>query len=73
MARHGEDAYPVSRFVLDRARALLMTRGGLVRRLGYLELPYRPHRAQPRSNNRQRAGRDVGSAGRCPDCSARPR
>src|SRR4051812_31294124 len=34
-ARFGEDAYPVGRFVLDRARALGIGRTELVRRLCY--------------------------------------
>ena len=34
-ARFGEDTYPIGRFILDRARALGMSRSQLVRRLGY--------------------------------------
>jgi hypothetical protein len=34
-ARFGEDIYPIGRFILDRARALGMSRTELVRRLGY--------------------------------------
>jgi hypothetical protein len=37
-ARFGEGAYPVGRFVLDRARALGMTRTELVRRLCYPDI-----------------------------------
>jgi hypothetical protein len=37
-ARFGEDIYPLGRFVLDRARALGMSRTELVRRLGYLHI-----------------------------------
>ena len=36
--RHGEDAYPIGRFILDRAKALGFSRTDLVRRLGYREL-----------------------------------
>jgi hypothetical protein len=38
LARFGEDKYPIDRFILDRARALGLSRRGLVRRLGYREL-----------------------------------
>jgi hypothetical protein len=34
-ARFGEDTYPIGRFILDRARALGLSRTELVRRLGY--------------------------------------
>jgi hypothetical protein len=34
-ARFGEDAYPIGRFILERAEALGMSRTELVRRLGY--------------------------------------
>jgi hypothetical protein len=37
-ARFGEDAYPVGRFVLDRARVLGLTRTDLVRRLCYPDI-----------------------------------
>ena len=37
-ARFGEDAYPVGRFVLDRARALGIGRTELVRRLCYPDI-----------------------------------
>jgi hypothetical protein len=37
-ARFGEDAYPIGRFVLDRARALGMGRTELVRRLCYPDI-----------------------------------
>jgi hypothetical protein len=37
-ARHGEDGYPISRFILERARALGVSRTELVRRLGYLQI-----------------------------------
>ena len=33
--RFGEDRYPIGRFILDRARALGITRSDLVHRLGY--------------------------------------
>ena len=33
--RFGEDAYPISRFLVDRAQALRLTRSDLARRLGY--------------------------------------
>jgi hypothetical protein len=32
--RFGEDKYPIGRFILERARALGMSRNDLVRRLG---------------------------------------
>jgi hypothetical protein len=35
MVRHGDDAYPLGRVILDRARTALIARGELVRRLGY--------------------------------------
>jgi hypothetical protein len=35
-ARHGEDVYPIGRFILDRARALGLSRTELLRRLGYV-------------------------------------
>lgn len=34
-ARYREDAYPISRLILDRARTLELTRGDLAARLGY--------------------------------------
>jgi hypothetical protein len=37
-ARFGEDAYPIGRFVLDRAKALEFGRTDLVRRFGYSDL-----------------------------------
>ena len=37
-ARFGEDNYPIGRFILDRARALGMSRSELVHRLGYREI-----------------------------------
>ena len=37
-ARHEEDAYPIGRFILERARALGMSRTELVRRLGYRQI-----------------------------------
>ena len=37
-ARFGEDAYPIGRFILERARALGMSRTELVRRLGYCQI-----------------------------------
>jgi hypothetical protein len=33
-ARHGEDVYPIGRFILDRTRALGLSRTELLRRLG---------------------------------------
>ena len=36
--RHGEDAYPVGRFILARAQALRLSRRELVRRLGYRKI-----------------------------------
>jgi hypothetical protein len=42
--RFGEDQYPIGRFVLERARALGLSRSGLVRRFGYADLG-RGHRA----------------------------
>jgi hypothetical protein len=38
LARFGEDKYPIGRFILDRARALGLSRTDLVRRLGYRDL-----------------------------------
>ena len=37
-ARLGEDNYPIGRFILERARALKVSRGELVRRLGYRDI-----------------------------------
>jgi hypothetical protein len=37
-ARFGEDAYPLGRFILDRARALGISRSELVSRLGYRQI-----------------------------------
>jgi hypothetical protein len=37
-ARFGEDKYPIGRFILDRARALGLSRTDLVHRLGYRDL-----------------------------------
>jgi hypothetical protein len=37
-ARVGEDHYPIGRFIVDRARALGMSRSDLVRRLGYRDI-----------------------------------
>jgi hypothetical protein len=37
-ARFGEDAYAIGRFILERARALGMSRTELVRRLGYSQI-----------------------------------
>jgi hypothetical protein len=37
-ARVGEDHYPIGRFILDRARALGISRSDLVRRLGYRDI-----------------------------------
>jgi hypothetical protein len=37
-ARFGEDVYPIGRFILDRARALGISRSELVRRLGYSQI-----------------------------------
>jgi len=37
-ARHGEDVYPIGRFILDRARALGLSRTELLRRLGYRKI-----------------------------------
>jgi len=37
-ARHGEDTYPIGRFILDRARALGLSRTELVRLLGYRQI-----------------------------------
>jgi hypothetical protein len=34
-ARFGEEKYPIGRFILERARALGMSRNDLVHRLGY--------------------------------------
>ena len=36
--RFGEDAYPIGRFILERARALGLTRSDLARSLGYRDL-----------------------------------
>lgn len=36
--RFGEDQYPIGRFILDRARALGITRNDFVNRLGYHDL-----------------------------------
>jgi hypothetical protein len=36
--RFGEDRYPVGRFILERSRALGITRSDLVRRLGYRDI-----------------------------------
>lgn len=38
LGRFGEDKYPIGRFILDRARALGLSRTDLVRRLGYRDL-----------------------------------
>jgi hypothetical protein len=43
-ARYREDAYPISRFILDRARTLGLTRGDLAARLGYRNIS-KAHRA----------------------------
>jgi transcriptional regulator with XRE-family HTH domain len=37
-ARFGEDTYPIGQFILDRARALGLSRSELVRRLGYRKI-----------------------------------
>jgi hypothetical protein len=37
-SRYGEDAYPIGRFILDRAKTLGLTRTDLVRRFGYCGL-----------------------------------
>jgi hypothetical protein len=37
-ARFGEDAYPIGRFLADRAKSLGLTRTDLVRRFGYSDL-----------------------------------
>ena len=37
-ARHGEDTYPLGRFIFDHARALGISRTELVRRLGYRQI-----------------------------------
>jgi hypothetical protein len=37
-ARHGEDVYPIGRFILHRARVPGMSRTELVRRLGYSQI-----------------------------------
>jgi hypothetical protein len=37
-ARHGEDGYPICRFILERAQALGISRTELVRRLGYRQI-----------------------------------
>ena len=37
-ARFGEDTYPIGRFVLDRDRALGISRTELIRRLGYRDI-----------------------------------
>lgn len=37
-ARFGEDAYPLGRFIIDRAQALGLDRSDLVRRLGYTRI-----------------------------------
>lgn len=37
-ARFGEDRYPIGRFILDRTRALGISRSDLVRRLHYLDI-----------------------------------
>jgi hypothetical protein len=36
--RFGEDTYPIGRFILERSRALGITRSDLVRRLGYRDI-----------------------------------
>src|SRR5438132_4241738 len=36
--RFGEDKYPIGRFILGRSRALGISRGDLVRRLGYRDI-----------------------------------
>ena len=36
--RFGEDNYPIGRFILERARALGISRSDLVRRLHYLDI-----------------------------------
>ena len=37
-ARHGEDTYPLGRFIFDHARALGISRTELVHRLGYRQI-----------------------------------
>jgi len=37
-ARFGEDKYPIGRFILERARALGISRSELVHRLGYRQI-----------------------------------
>jgi hypothetical protein len=37
-ARHGEDAYPIGRFILHRARTLGLSRTEIVSRLGYRDI-----------------------------------
>jgi hypothetical protein len=37
-SRFGEDAYPIGRFILDRAKALGLSRTDMVRRSGYRDL-----------------------------------
>jgi len=46
-ARHEEDAYPIGRFILERARALGLSRTELVRRLGYRQIG-NGHRRSPK-------------------------
>ncbi len=36
--RFGEDTYPIGRFILERSRALALSRTDLVRRLGYSDI-----------------------------------
>jgi hypothetical protein len=46
-ARLGEDNYPIGRFILERARALGLSRTELVRRLGYRQIG-NGHRRSPK-------------------------
>jgi len=46
-ASFGEDAYPLGRFILDRAQALGLSRTELVRRLGYRQIG-NGHRRSPK-------------------------
>ena len=57
-ARFGEDTYPIGRFILDRARALGMSRTELVRRLGYRRDRQRPQGARRTADDRHGSAAD---------------
>jgi hypothetical protein len=62
-ARFLEDTYPIGRFILDRARALGMSRSELVSRLGYRQIG-KAQGAHRRADDRHRAAPNA-EASRC--------